>query len=272
MTKIFFAFFTAPFLALESSISISASTTFSVSQSQSHSLTLSFSIDSQGDYVPPYTNQEYQFNATMQLVEVPFTATAQVKNDCDVISNQPISGSAKVSGVASFASGSITKFIGPAVPVECKAPWTVNINKQIGYPFCEPITTECSTNPLCKRLGFNGTCCEPNNYKPCCAAAGAHASCSGYNSTDYVCPGYTGVFDNCCNVGDFITFECELIQIPNEFNTTGCACINGQCTQSCPKQNRQCNTNTQCSSSTTLLHIRSLFIQVMLLLILILLK
>ena len=93
-------------------------------------------IDTGGNTIAPFSRQQFQFKAQMTVFTVPFTAIATKRNQCGDTRTDTISGSARISGVASFATGHFTKVIGPAVPIECKSPFNTPIKMQRKKDFC----------------------------------------------------------------------------------------------------------------------------------------
>ncbi len=153
------------------------------------------------DEIPPYSNQSYVFEASMYQYQIPFTAVAEVIDDCGTKSSEQVSGTTKLSGVASFTDGEFSKIIGPAVPVECREPFDTPIEKQRGTAFCSsgPL---CADNALCVRYGqTTGTCCAKGSEQPCCAVAAANKACieQGYDPDRQLCPSVNGNFAPCCN-------------------------------------------------------------------------
>ena len=137
---------------------------------------------------------------------IPFTATANMQDDCYTKSAEPLKATTKVTGIASFSAGSYTKLIGPAVPIECISPFNIPFEKQKDYPFCAGINDQCKTNPLCERYGVtsDSACCpSPNGtYLSCCAQAAGHSDCSEFPATTLLCPSQHGTFHPCCTSAD----------------------------------------------------------------------
>uniref|UniRef100_A0A7S2RID2 Uncharacterized protein n=1 Tax=Mucochytrium quahogii TaxID=96639 RepID=A0A7S2RID2_9STRA len=185
----------------KASLTATASEEFTVGTKTTKSVATSIQIKPGEDMIPPFSRQAYSFKATMIMFKIPFKATATVQSDCGDSHTEEIIGTTTLSGVASFGQGEYEKRVGPAVPIECDSPFGLTIDEQFAATFCHA-NAQCSTNALCERYGFTGTCCTPGDLKPCCAAAGAHPKCvqEGYHAGDYICPSPKGSFNPCCDV------------------------------------------------------------------------
>ena len=124
-----------PFVA-EGKIEIGLKQTFKKGKSGSRTKSIDVNIDTGSNTIAPFSRQQFQFRAQMTVFTVPFTATATKRNQCGKTKKGKISGSARISGVASFATGHFTKVIGPAVPIECKSPFNTPIKMQRKKDFC----------------------------------------------------------------------------------------------------------------------------------------
>ena len=194
-----------PFIA-EGKIEIGVTETLSYGTTGSKSSSVSVSVDTGGNQVAAYSRQMFVFKSTMQIFNVPFSATATLKNQCGSTKKESITGQARVSGVASFASGDVSKLIGPAIPIECETPFNTPIQDQQNTNFCphsgEP---KCSDNALCVRFQIapssGDVCCDPSNPFSCCATAKAHPLCLSqkFQPFDILCPSLQGKFHPCCS-------------------------------------------------------------------------
>eukprot|EP00516_Mucochytrium_quahogii_P003984 CAMPEP_0203759508 /NCGR_PEP_ID=MMETSP0098-20131031/12558_1 /ASSEMBLY_ACC=CAM_ASM_000208 /TAXON_ID=96639 /ORGANISM=" , Strain NY0313808BC1" /LENGTH=309 /DNA_ID=CAMNT_0050652517 /DNA_START=598 /DNA_END=1527 /DNA_ORIENTATION=+ len=184
------------------SLTTTASQEFAYGEKTTKSVSTTITIEPGADMIPPYARQAYSFNSKMIMFKIPFKATATIQSDCGTQRSEEIIGTTELSGVASFGLGEYEKQVGPAVPLECKSPFDLTIEQQLSATFCNA-GEQCSTNALCQRYGFTGTCCKANDLKPCCAVAGAHAKCiqAGYKAADEICPSPKGAFNPCCSDG-----------------------------------------------------------------------
>jgi len=174
--------------------------TFKYGESQTKETSIDIEIDTGKDIIPPYSRRVWEFTADMQVINVPFTASALVKTDCGTTTTTQIHGSMKLSGVASFTQGKYIKKAGPVVPVECSSPFGIPVDDQQNMNFC-PTTPSiyCNDNILCRRAGLiEGICCAPGSMDGCCAEAEAHPTCSSYKNESLVCPSPHGYIDPCC--------------------------------------------------------------------------
>ncbi len=174
--------------------------TFKYGETHTTSVSTTLKVNLGNDEIPAFSYQQYQFNAAMFQYNIPFKATATVINDCGQQSSEAITGSTRLSGIASFTAGEFSKVVGPAVPVECTPPFDTPIQDQKNGKFCSsgPL---CSQNAICKRLGLSGECCVAGAERPCCAVAAGNPGCLslGYKPTDQICPAPNGTFASCCN-------------------------------------------------------------------------
>ena len=181
---------------------IGATETLTYGESGSKSSAIAASVDTGGNTIAPYSYQMFVFKSTMKVFNVPFTATGTMTNGCGQTKTQTVTGQARVSGVASFATGEVSKIVGPAVPVECNKPFSTPIDQQTKTNFCPNSGgPACADNALCVRYqpDRTGTCCDPTKLDPCCAVAKAQPSCSGYSPTSAMCPNSRGAFHPCCS-------------------------------------------------------------------------
>jgi len=176
--------------------------TLAYGESGPKSSSIAVSVDTGGNSVAAYSRQMFVFKSTMKAVNVPFTATATMKNQCGNNTKKiTISIQARVSGVASFAQGEVSKVIGPAVPMECDSPFDTPIDKQNIVNFCpDSGAPECKSNALCVRYqitGNKGICCDPSDPSSCCAVAKAHKKCD-FKAEEILWPSKQGKFHPCC--------------------------------------------------------------------------
>jgi len=189
-------------LFAEGKLTVGVKETLTYGTQHSQSVATSLNISMGDDTVPAYSYQEYQFDATMYQYNIPFTATATVIDDCGTTSQETVEGSTKLAGIASFTQGQFSKIIGPAVPIECTAPFDTPIADQKDGNFCSsgPL---CSENALCLRYGqTTGTCCASGAEQQCCAVAAGHKQCieDGYEPSEQLCPSTNGNFAPCCDI------------------------------------------------------------------------
>lgn len=188
-------------LFADGKLSVGVKETVKYGERRSKTVGTSLKVSAGMDMIPPFSNQEYRFDAAMMQFQIPFKAVAVVIDDCGAESKQTVTGSTRLSGIASFAQNEFTKIVGPAVPVECKAPFDVPIDQQRSGDFCSA-GPMCKDNALCVRYGqTSGTCCEAGQEQPCCAVAAAHPRCieAGYSPERQLCPATNGNFAPCCN-------------------------------------------------------------------------
>lgn len=253
-----------PFVA-NGQVEFSIDRTWTYDSAETRSVAIEVTIESGSDEIPPYSNQEFRFNSEMFIARIPFKATAIIVNDCEEQSTEAVIGSASVSGVASFAEGQFTKVIGPAIPMECEAPWKIPIALQSKYSFCMGQGTTCASNTLCERYQImDGDCCpkQDGEYSPCCAAAGGHPDCSDYPPETLLCPTEQGKFHPCCSGGKdilsdenistehIISAHCGKVRTlqdvfgksgtPKSDPETTCKCVGNKCSNGCANKRRKC--------------------------------
>jgi len=185
----------------EGEVKFGAEQTFKYSETQTSTNTLQVVIDTGKDIIPPMSRKVWEFAASMQVVNVPFTAQAVATTDCGGTVNTQVRGTMKLSGIASFVQGRYSKLAGPTVPIECASPFGLTVQQQLTTLFCPSAPSDqCADNVLCKRAGLvSGTCCAPGAMSGCCAKADAHPTCgSRYPAGSVICPAANGFFDSCC--------------------------------------------------------------------------
>jgi len=155
-----------PFVA-DGEVTVGLEQTLGYGESGSKTNCIAVSIDTGGTSVAAYSRQMFVFKSTMKVFSVPFTATASLRNQCGSIKKEAITGQGRVSGIASFAQGEVSKIIGPEVPIECESPFNIPIEQQATTNFCSNSgSPECKFNTLCVRYqitGDKGICCHPTD-------------------------------------------------------------------------------------------------------------
>ncbi len=185
----------------EGQVKIGAVETFKYGTTSTSSNTLQVVIDTGKDVIPPMSRKVWEFAASMQVINVPFTAQAVATTDCGGTVNTQVQGTMKLSGIASFVQGRYSKLAGPTVPIECASPFDLTVQQQLTTLFCTAAPSDqCADNVLCERAGLlSGTCCAPGAMSGCCAKAEAHPTCaSKYPAGSVICPAANGFFDSCC--------------------------------------------------------------------------
>jgi hypothetical protein len=186
----------------EGTISLGVEHTFAHESTQSTTVTEKIGFDLGNDVIPPFSYQDFEYDASMIKVKIPFTATADAEDECGTTRKIEIDGMAEVTGVASYLRGEFTKKTGPVIPIECNDPRDVPIDTQRTTPFCSKGSPKCADNAFCKRIGkTTGICCEEGKMLPCCALAEAHPSCieEHWKPTEVLCPSPRGTINHCCN-------------------------------------------------------------------------
>lgn len=205
---------------VEGEISVGLEQMLSYGDTASSTKDIAVTISSEGNTVSPFSRQVFAFKSTMKTFNVPFTATASIRNQCGDTSTTTIQGHARVSGVASFSNGDVSKIIGPPIPISCESPFDTPISKQYATEFCPRSgQSQCQDNALCVRYQIHAPgnkCCDPADPFSCCAVAKAHSSCitAGFKPTDILCPSKLGAFHQCC-YGASRILEDELEEVKN---------------------------------------------------------
>lgn len=182
-------------------VKFGAEQTFKYSDTQTSTNTLQVVIDTGKDVIPPMSRKVWEFAASMQVINVPFTAHAVATTDCGGTVDTQVQGTMKLSGIASFVQGQYQKLAGPTVPIECASPFGLPIQQQLTASFCPSAPSDqCADNVLCKRAGLvSGTCCAPGAMSGCCANVDAHPTCGSlYPAGSIICPAASGFFASCC--------------------------------------------------------------------------
>jgi hypothetical protein len=182
-------------------VKFGAEQTFKYGTTKTSTNMLQVTIDTGKDTIPPMSRKVWEFAASMQVINVPFTAKAVATTDCGGTVDTQVRGTMKLSGIASFVQGRYSKLAGPTVPIECASPFGLTVQQQLTTLFC-PVapSDQCADNVLCKRAGLvSGTCCAPGAMSECCAKVEAHPSCvRKYPKGSVICPTASGFFDTCC--------------------------------------------------------------------------
>jgi hypothetical protein len=189
-----------PFVG-EGEFTVGAEETFSYGETKTTTMTQNVMIDTGKDTIPPFSRKVWEFAGDIQVLNVAFTALAEIRTDCGGTVTQTVNGNMKISGITSFIKGNYQKLAGPTVPIECRSPFDLNITEQLDTKFCpEAPSARCVDNVLCKRVGLHtGTCCAPGKLYGCCNVAEAHPTCGNrYPADTVVCPAASGYFDECC--------------------------------------------------------------------------
>jgi len=204
-----------PFVA-DGAITVGLEETLTYGESGSKTSSIAVSVDTGGNSVAAYSRQMFVFKSTMKVFNVPFTATATMRNQCGSIKKETITGQGRVSGVASFAQGEVSKVIGPAVPIECDSPFNTPIEQQGTTNFCPNSgSPECKFNALCVRYqitGNQGICCDAADTSACCAVAKAHTTCDKFKPEEILCPSKGGRFHPCC-IGAAFKIESNITKV-----------------------------------------------------------